>query len=198
MSDLLLQTIIEKLEQLGKDLISHAAVSAQTPEGLKQLSKVRKEYELIKKELAYTRQAITFPADEIKQLSHRLNVCSGLLSKPVQQQVTHHHRITQSLAIGACMLMVIVLLSVLLYNTKALLSDYQTNDIKYRCLKLEPDIGLKRLLYQIDSLCRIDERKMKKEVIQQEHDLQEKLELLQMANEREGEAKLLREKAGKR
>ncbi|MET3879717.1 hypothetical protein [Chitinophaga sp. OAE865] len=62
-------------------------------------------------------------------------------------------------------------------------------------MKFLPDKGFMGVVYKVDCIYSIDQNRFKDSIIKKEQYLQKRLELLQLANEKEENAKQLRRKA---
>ena len=192
MSDLLLQTIIDKLVQLE---LLIASKETGTDSNV-QLNEVKQECVLIKEKVTLMSQTVSPLQESMKCLSIRLDACTRALMIPVQQHVKHHHHLNYGLLLSIGMFIAVVFLSVWLYNTYNQFKDLTANDIKYRSMKLLSDKSFMSVVHRVDSIYSIDRIRFKDSVIRREQYLQRRMELLLMANEKEDEAKLLRGKAG--
>lgn len=188
MSDLLLQSIVDKIGQLEVLIASKGAGH----ESNVQLNKVKQECMLLKDQVTLMGQTVGSLPESMKRLIIRLDACTRALMVPVQQQVRHHHHLSYGLLLSAGMFIVVVFLSVWLYNTYDRVSDLRANDIKYRSMKFLPDKGFVDIVHSVDSIYNLDRNRFKDSIIKREQVLQKRLELLQMADEKEKEAKQLR------
>ena len=191
MSDLLLQTIVDKLVQLEL-LIANKETGTDSNV---QLNEVKQECLLIKEQVILMSQTVSPLGESMKRLSIRMDVCTRALMVPVEQHVKHHHHLSYGLLLSAGMFIVVVFLSVWLYNSCSRFQDLTANDAKYRSLKLLPDKGLMGIVHKVDSIYNIAPTHFKDSIIKREQYLQRRLELLQIASEKEDEAKRLRRKA---
>jgi hypothetical protein len=191
MSDLLLQTIVDKLGQLEVLMESKGTGTDNNVE----LNGVKRECGLIRELVILMNQTAGPLPESMKRLSIRLDACTRALMVPVQQRVKHHHHLSYGLLLSAGMFILVVFLSVWLHSTYSQFKDLTANDIKYRSMKLLPDKGFMGVVHRVDSIYSIDRNRFKDSIIKREQYLQKRLELLQLANEKEEKAKQLRRKA---
>ncbi|NLU95555.1 hypothetical protein [Chitinophaga sp. Ak27] len=191
MSDLLMQTIIEKLGQL-ETLIASKGTGMDNNV---RLNEVKEECGLIKEQVTLMSQTVGIMPESMKRLSIRLDACTKALMAPVQQRVKHHHHLSYGLLLSVGMFIVVVFLSVWLYNTYSRFKDLTANDIKYRSMKFLPDRNFVGIIHSVDSIYSLDRNRFKDSIVKREQYLQKRLELLQMADEKEKGAKQLRGKA---
>jgi hypothetical protein len=191
MSDLLLQTIVDKLSQLESLIASKGTGS----ESNAQLNEVKQECRLIKEQITLMSQTVGPIPESMKRLSIRLDACTKALMIPVQQRVKHHHHLSYGLLLSAVLFIVVVFLSIWLYSNHSRFKELIANDIKYRSIKLLSVKDFRSIVHRVDSIYNIDRNRFKDSIIRKEQILQRRSELLQMANEREEEAKRLRGKA---
>lgn len=191
MSDILLQTIVDKLGQLEVLIASRGT----SDESSVQLNEVKQECGLIKEQVTLMSQTVGPLPESMKRLIIRLDACRGALMVPVQQRVKHHHHLSYGLLLSVGMFIVVVFLSVWLYNSYSRFRDLSANDIKYRSIKLLTGKDFAGIIHRVDSIYSLDRNRFKDSIIEREQLLQRRLELLLMANEKEDEAKQLRGKA---
>ncbi len=191
MSDILLQTIVDKLGQLEVLLASKGTGD----ESNVQLNEVKQECGLIKEQVTLMSQTVGPLPESMKRLIIRLDACTRALMVPVQQRVKHHHHLSYGLLLSAGMFIVVVFLSVWLYNSYSRFRDLSANDIKYRSIKLLSGKDFTGIIHRVDSIYSLDRNRFKDSIIEREQLLQRRQELLNMANEKEDEAKQLRGKA---
>lgn len=186
-----MQTIVDKLRQLEVLLASKGTGD----ESNVQLNEVKQECGLIKEQVTLMSQTVGPLPESMKRLIIRLDACTRALMVPVQQRVKHHHHLSYGLLLSAGMFIVVVFLSVWLYNSYSRFRDLSANDIKYRSIKLLSDKDFTGIIHRVDSIYCLDRNRFKDSIIEREQLLQRRQELLNMANKKEDEAKQLRGKA---
>ena len=109
----------------------------------------------VKKQLTDIKVAITsisFPTKQMETLSGNLAANVALLKQPVENKVVHHHHIPKIILISVVLFIALCLVCCGWYNTAQKLDQYQTNDLKYRYLKIKNNPSLQQLLLYTDSL----------------------------------------------
>jgi hypothetical protein len=131
----------------------------------------------------------------MRELSTNLVITNTLLTQPVKQKVIHHHYMDKALWAAAVLFNVVVMLVIFLSNARGQISEKKESDIKYRHIKLSNDKDLRSILQQTDSLYFADPAQIQKDVIREEERIKEQAKLIRQAEEKENEAKRLKEKA---
>jgi hypothetical protein len=135
--------------------------------------------------------------NKLQELSARITLSIGLLQKPVENKVNHHHHIPKLIWITAGLFIVFSLVCSGWYMTIEKLNDFIANDTKYRKLKL--DSANKRLqsdLDFVDSLY-LANPSIREIVIKTEEENKRNFEMLQRARSMENEAGELKRKVFK-
>lgn len=117
------------------------------------------------------------------------------LKQPVKQQVKHQHCLDKGFIIAGILFAILVGQLYFLLQVYGRLADYKANDIKYRMLKLSNSPALLRVLNDNDSIYLLNKDKIEQAVKMKEHEKEEQLEALRVADEKEKEAKEWRHKA---
>jgi len=191
MSEILLQTIVEKLTMQEKDIqvikehIVHQQKDIAQTEGIS-TETIQKEYG--QKEVD-ARLELT-----LLTLSHRLKMNNELLGKPPKKEIIHHHHLRADLIISSSLLLILILTATIAYNKYLQLEVYKKNDLKYRFLKLKANPDVQKVLNNADSLYRKNKEGFKNEIIQREQEKEYKANLYQEAIAKEREAQKIREK----
>lgn len=191
MNDVLMETMIAKIEKQEKKILEIEEKFKNQPE----LKEIINQFKSTIEGLKATLQSIAFPTEEMRELSANMATTNALLKQPVKQKVIHHHYMDKALWAVAILFNVVVVLCVFLSNARDQISENRESDIKYRHIKLSNDKNLRSLLQQTDSLYFADPAQMQKDVIREEERRKEQAELIQQAEEKENEAKRLKEKA---
>lgn len=188
MSELLLQTIIEKLEALEIALLKQnnsdkdASIIKEMAEQLKEL---RSETEVLS-------PGFKLMKDKMSELMKRLEACDFRLQQPLQNNFEHKHHLHKGILISAGLAIIAMFLSwgwITSYQSK---KSFEANDMKYRALKVAGNKTLLGLLHEIDSLYDLDEKGLRKNVVAEEQRLIQQAEMLRLAGEKEGEANELK------
>jgi hypothetical protein len=191
MNEVLMETVITKIEMQEKKILEMQEKFKSQPELTEIISQFKSTIEGLKNMF----KGISFSTEEMRELSTNLAVTNALLKKPVKQKVIHHHYTNKALWTAAILFNVVVILGVFLSNARDHINENRESDIKYRHIKLSNDKNLRNILQQTDSLYLADPAQMQKDVIREEERRKEQAELIRQAEEKENEAKQLKEKA---
>lgn len=189
MDDILLKSIIEKVEAQGNKI-------AEVQGTIKDFSGKPQEIEQVKAELKTMKSAvesISFPTKEMRELSKSMIEVRDRLNRPVTNTVQHHHHIPKIIWLCIGLFVSVAVVCTGWYTTANTLSEYKASDTKYRYLKLNSDKSLQQLLYITDSLYRVD-KNLRDNVQQREETIREQFELQQRIIEKEREVSRLKEK----
>lgn len=192
MDDILIKSVIEKVEaQESKIGEIEAAIKKYSDKNLG-IEDIKNAVESIRG----IAENISFPIQEIKELSRSVAECRKQLNQPVQNSVQHHHHFPKIIWLSIGLFIILVIASTGWYMTGTFLNEYKANDTKYRYLKVFGNNSLKEILFSTDSLHRVNPV-MRDSVIQKEEENRQVLELLREAKRKEEEAQELKRKAGK-
>ena len=194
MSEILLQTIVEKLEAL-----SVAILKKDTTGGDEKLyNDFVKEIKTFQPEIKMFRDSLKLNNDKISSLNQSLNNYRFQLGQPVKNNVEHRHVLHKGIWVAAILFNIALFLTIALNNSLQSKKQYKANDIKYRYLKLTGDKSSLKILFHADSLYNINAEAIIKRTLQEEQRLAKQAEMLRLADEREKELKELKRKAGKK
>ncbi len=188
MSDLLLQTIIEKLESLELAW----KVSGDTEK--ERLERLNKELGILRNDLKNLPAQILPSTAKTGELSAAVDNLYKQLQVPVQNRIEHKHELHKGILISVSLFLVIIILIWLLINSYQSQKKYKANDIKYRYFKIAGNKGVLKLCNITDSLYQKDEGLFRNNVEQEEQRLIQRVEDLRLADEKEREAKVLKKK----
>lgn len=136
-------------------------------------------------------------SNKVQELSARVTLAIGLLQKPVESKVNHHHHVPKLIWITAGLFIALALVCSGWYMTSEKLNGFITNDTKYRKLKLDSaNKQLQSDIDMVDSLYRVNPD-IKEDVIKAEEENKRNLEMLQKARSMENEAGELKRKVFK-
>lgn len=195
MSELLMQTIVDKLNEMEKGMLQLKEQMPQVPNYSGQLTGITQSLARAQENIAQLPLQLKFPTEAVHTLTQHLEVNNDLLRRPPKREVQHHHHITTGIIISGVLGLLLALCACWIYNLYERQDNYKANDIKYRLLKLKENPALQALLYETDSLYRKDGKAVTESVITQEADRQRRMELQEQAVQKEREAKQLREQA---
>ncbi|MDQ2719447.1 MAG: hypothetical protein M3Z26_06760 [Bacteroidota bacterium] len=192
MNQVLLETIVEKLESLEISLLKENKTGNDDA-----LQKdLMKEIKLFQSEIAKLSPQFKVSNEKINELSKNIDALIFKLGIGVNEHIYHKHHLHKGvwIAIGFFITSLLLLYGwINCYNTT---KAFQANDIKYRYLKVNGNIGLLKLLYHTDSLYNLNNDLFTKWVIDNEESLAQQAELLRLAGEKK-ERKILKIKAFK-
>ena len=193
MSEVLLETIVEKLESLEIALLkeSNASKDNATQQAL------LKEVNLLKSEFINHADQLKSSEEKMNGLMKSISALNFKLSSPLENNIKHFHHFHKGLLVA---LAFFVLSAVFLYgwircsNVK---EQFEANDMKYRFLKINGNSSLLKITHDTDSLYNANTIDFTSKVVQAEQHLAEQVEMLRLAGEKEKEARELLKKARK-
>lgn len=193
MSEVLLETIVEKLESLEIALLkeSNASKDNLTQQAL------LKEVSLLKSEVIIHTSLLKSNEEKMNGLMKSISTLNFKLSIPLQNNIKHSHHFHKGALVG---LAFFVLSAVFLYgwircsNVK---EQFEANDMKYRFLKMDGNASLLKITHYTDSLYFSNKNDFTISVVLAEQLLAEQVKMLRLASEKEKEARELMQKAGK-
>ena len=193
MSELLLNTIIDKLTMQYQDIETIKERIETLPDSVAALKGLQAQLTLIEKNI----QKVIFPEKEVRQLSIDLNRATLILQQPLKNEVINHHHVPKLIWIAAGLFLILCLICSGWYMTSSKLETYIAGDTKYRYLKLDTDKVLQKLLLTTDSLY-YQHPKMRDDIIEIEEENKQRTELQQEADEKQKEADALKAKANRK
>jgi len=192
MSELLLQTIIEKLESLELAW----KVSGDTEK--EKIVQLKKEIEFLRNDLKKLPVQIFPSTSEIGELSSGIAGLSRQLQVPLQNRIEHKHELHKGFLISISFFLLSVFLIWALINSYQNNKQFEANDLKYRYLKIADNTAILKLCNITDSLYQKNVDSFRTGVEQKEQRLIQQAEDLRLAGEKEREAKSLKSRAGRR
>ena len=191
MSELLLNTIIDKLSMQSMDIDAIKEKIETLPGNLDALKDLQAQLSSVEKNI----QKISFPEKEVRQLSFDLDRATSILQQPLKNEVVNHHHVPRLIWLTAGLLVILCIVCSGWYMTYNKLENYIASDTKYRYLKLDTDKVLQRMFFITDSLYNLNP-KMRDDVIKIEEENKQTTELQQQADKKQKEVDALRLKAG--
>lgn len=189
-SDVFMEVAVKKMELQDKKLSELEERLTIGPDHTKQIQQLIASVEGLKTNFNSGQLS-----NKVQELSARINIAIGLLQKPIENKVNHHHHVPKLIWITAGLFIVLALVCSGWYMTSEKLNGFVANDTKYR--KLKRDSANKRLqvdLDRVDSLYRVNPD-LREIVIKAEEENKRNLQLLQKARNMESEASELKRKA---
>ncbi len=180
MNEILLQTIVEKLEALEIALLKESKASKDvevTNELTIEINSLQSELEKFTSIFKSTSEDISDLLKEISGL--RLN-----LIDPCQSRVKHIHHFHKQIWITISLLLISWLLAYGWVNSIQEKETFEANDIKYRFWKVNGNASLLKITYYTDSLYSLDKNNFTKRVILTEGKIADQEKAHQLAGEK--------------
>lgn len=179
MSELLLKSIIEKLEawEIGALRDNNAGKDEAIQAILKEVKSFQPELSKLPSEF----KAISEKMREVLRSVGALNL---KLENPIKEQIKHNHHLHKGIWISIGLLIISLLFLYGWINCSNTKNAFEANDIKYRYLKANANVGLLKLLYRTDSLYNLNKDLFARQVVEKEQRLAEQAELFRLADEK--------------
>jgi uncharacterized phage infection (PIP) family protein YhgE len=194
MSEILLQTLVEKVTEIDKRSKETNEKIGELPDYSKQIDQVNKHMENLKIEVWAIPAQISIPEGNIKELKAQLQQNTEQLKRPLQQVVKNVHHlhwpVITCFVLGGVNLALVVFLS-LAWDK---IHEHQASDIKYRDLRLWGTEPLQRILDGRDSAYVADPEGMEKLVTEEEQHRQEVRQARERLEENQKEIRELEDK----
>ncbi len=155
MDELLLQTVVEKLEEI------ELLVKRNNQ------NKTEAELKIIFEEIRNL-SSRTISSEIINELIKNRNACTNKLNASLQNTIEHRHHLHKGLWIALTLFILNIFLLIGWINSHNKVREFRANDFKYRALKTIEDESLKKVLSNIDSLYKMDPEYFEKKVIKRE------------------------------
>lgn len=154
MSDVLLQTIVEKLESLEIALLKDDNASKDKDERLQKT--LLQEVKSVQSQIANLSSQFKTGPDKMEELLKGLSALNVKLDKPLSNQIKHSHHLHKGIwvSIGLFIISLMLLYGWIDYSTTKKQSE--ANDIKFRYLKVSGNSNLLKLLNYTDSLYNVN------------------------------------------
>jgi hypothetical protein len=183
MNEILLQTIVEKLE---------------ATERLLRPDRKNKDGEVLERILEEIKKvSVPLSFDKIDELNLSIDKCCKTLERRSANQIIYKHYLHKGIWIAIILFFVSIFFLWEWMNTVDDKKQFEANDIKYRALKVSRDEELLKLLYQTDSFYNVNADWMRKYVAKEEH-LIEQTKIFELAGEKKKSVKDLRNRAEKK
>jgi len=169
MNEILLQTIVEKLEALEIALLKESNTSKD--EALQ--NQILKGFKDFQSEAGkFTSQLIT-NNEKLRGLSNEINELRLNLGNPRENRVNPTHHYYQHVLLTVSLFLISLLLAYGWINCHIEKKVFEANDVKYRYWKVDSNASLLKLTYYTDSLYDMDKESFKKQVISAEQRIAE-------------------------
>lgn len=150
--------------------------------------------ELAKELRASTVLVAKFHSDA-HSLSGNMATLKQQLSRPVPHH--HHHHVPKLIAVSAGLFLALAVVMMGWFSNWQRLSDYRSNDTKFRYLRLQQDTTVLQWVYFTDSLEFAGRDQLREGVRREEVARERRRQLLERARQKETEATELRSRARK-
>ncbi|HWJ28876.1 MAG TPA: hypothetical protein VNS32_20195 [Flavisolibacter sp.] len=195
MDNPILQTLVEKVNALDKAIQEMKDSLGKQQDAI---SENRTYINQVEKDCKTIFQEISFPKEEMQELTYQLTIVANLLRLPPKKEVSHHHHINKGIWISVGLLVIVMVQFTLLSKAWSKKEGQEASDLKYRYLKLYADTGSQRLIFHVDSVYLQDKDEFKKNVMREEDRRLELFNLQQQIEAKDREVKELKEKAKKK
>ena len=167
MNQVLLETIVEKLEGLEISLLKeNKAGNDETVQ-----KDLLKEIKLFQSEIAKFPPQFKVSNEKINELLKNINILNFKLGIGVNEHIYHKHHLHKGICIAVGLFITSLLLLYGWINSYNIKKNFEANNIKYRYLKVNGNTGLIKLLYRTDSLYNLNKQLFNKVVTEKEDSL---------------------------
>ena len=180
MNEVLLQTIVEKLEALEIALLkqSHPAKEGEPSNELVTAVK------FVQTELIKFNSEVRTNNDCVTNLSNQINTLRLNFADPEQNQVKHIHHFHKHIWISLSLFIISLLFAYGWMNCHSEKKQFEANDIKYRFWKANGNTSLLKVVYQTDSLYNLNKDVFTNGVLRAEHTIAEQEKKHRLAGEK--------------
>lgn len=181
MNEVLLQTIIEKLEALEIALLkqSHQVKDSEPSNAL------ATAFKSVQSELIKLSQECRTNTDCVTNLSNQINTLRSNYIDPEQNRVKHIHHFHSQIWISVSLFLISLLLVYGWINCHNEKKQFEANDIKYRFWKANGNTNLLKIIYQTDSLYNLDKANFTNKVCQAEDKIAKQEKMHRLDGEKE-------------
>jgi len=179
MSEVLLQTIVEKLEALEIALLKQSQPAKDGE--LKALAAVIKS---VQSELMELSSECKTNTDCVTNLSNKINTLRLNFADPEQTHFKHIHHFHKHIWISLTLFIISFLLTYGWMNCHFEKKQFEANDIKYRFWKANGNASLLKIIYQTDSIYNLGKDDFTNKVLRNEHQIAEQEKMHQLAGEK--------------
>ncbi|MGN6265819.1 MAG: hypothetical protein ACTHM5_09105 [Ginsengibacter sp.] len=180
MNEVLLQTIVEKLEALEIALLKQSP-PAKERESSNELATAVK---FVQTELIKLNSEVRTNTDCVTNLSNQINTLRLNFAHPEQNQVKHIHHFHKHIWISLSLFIVSLLCAYGWMNCHSEKKQFEANDIKYRFWKANGNTSLLKVVYQTDSLYNLNNDAFTNGVLRAEHTIAEQEKKHRLAGEK--------------
>jgi hypothetical protein len=185
MTEVLLQTIVEKLESLEIALLKESNTSKD--EALQK--QILESFKSFQSEAVRLTSQLNINNETLYGLSKEINGLRLNLSNPRENRVKHSLHFYKHVLLTVSLFVISLLLAYRWINCHTEKKAFEANDIKYRYWKADSNASLLKLTYYTDSLYDMDKESFQKQVISAEQQIAEQVKQFRLAGEKEKESK---------
>jgi hypothetical protein len=179
MNEVLLKTIIEKLETLEIALLKQSCPAKERELSNELLTAVKS----VQTKLIKLNSEVRRNTDCVTNLSNQINTLRLNLAHPEQNQVKHIHHFHKHIWISFSLFVVSLLFAYGWINCHNEKKQFEANDIKYRFWKANGNSSLLKIIYRTDSLYNLDKDDFINKVLHSEHRIAEQEKMNRLAGE---------------
>lgn len=187
MNQVLLETIIEKLETLEISLLKeNKAGNDETTQQdlLKEITSFQLEIKKLPVHLKVNNE-------KINELSKNITSLNFRLEKGVSENINHKHHLHKGVWIAIGLFIISLLFLYGWINCHSEKKTFEANDIKYRYLKVNGNAVLLKILHQTDSLYNLNNDLFTTRVNNREESFAHQAELIRLAGEKKRQNKVM-------
>ncbi len=181
MNQVLLETIVEKLEGLEISLLKEKKAGNEN-ETIQQ--DLLNEIKLFQSEITKLPTHLKQSNEKMNELSKNIDALNFKLEKGINEHIYHKHHLHKGIWISIGLFLTSLVLLYGWINCHDEKKIFETNDIKYRYLKVNGNVSLLRLLYQTDSLYNLNNDLFSKWVLDREESLGHQAERQRLVGEK--------------
>lgn len=194
MSEILLESIVEKLEGLEIALLKKDDTKENDPTGILLL----KEVKALQAGITKLASSHSETNEKVQNLTSAIAILKASSGIPPQGKASHTHHLHKGIWVAIALS---ILATSFLYGwirSSVSKEKYRANDILYRYLKVNGNSESLKGLYHIDSLYKSNSDDFIKHVEQQEENLAEQVRLMKEAGEKKKEGDELKHSLDKK
>ena len=180
MNEVLLQTIVEKLEGLEIALLKQSQRS-KDGESSNALATV---VDSVQSELMKISSEFRTDSDRINNLSKEINSLRLNFVDPQQNQVKHIHHFHKHIWISLSLFIMFLFIGYGWLDCFIEKKQFEANDIQYRFWKANGNISLLKIIYHTDSLYHLDKANFTNKVLRQEQEIAKQEKFHRLAGEK--------------
>ena len=180
MNEVLLQTIIEKLEAMEIALLKQSDPTKDC-ESLNVLARLMKS---LQSEIMKLSSECRINTNCVTDLSNQINTLRTNYINSEPNQVKHVHHFHKHIWISLSLFIVSLLFAYGWMNCHIEKKQFEANDIKYRFWKANGNTNLLKIIYKTDSLYNLDKTNFAKEVLRQERQIADEEKKHRLAGEK--------------